>query len=156
MLSFLLHPVLPSGFFPSGFPTKNPKYAFLFSLTVSHILWATYPAHFIFFDFITLIIFTCQSQWLRSLRSRSAATRLLRSCVRIPPVAWMFVCCECCVSSGRGLCDELITHPEESYRMCCVVVCELETSRMSRPWPTLGRSVTAQKKRLISDFNIIL
>jgi len=34
------------------------------------------------------------------------------------------------VLSGRGLCDELITHPEESYRMCCVVVCDLETSRM--------------------------
>ena len=23
----------------------------------------------------------------------------------------MFVCCECCVLSGRGLCDELITRP---------------------------------------------
>jgi len=31
--------------------------------------------------------------------------------------------------SGRGLCDELITSPEESYRLCCVVVCDLETSR---------------------------
>jgi hypothetical protein len=29
----------------------------------------------------------------------------------------MFACCECCVLSGRGLCDELITHPEECYRM---------------------------------------
>ena len=36
--------------------------------------------------------------------------------------------------SGRGLCDELITRPEESYRMCCVVVCELETSRMGAPY----------------------
>jgi len=43
------------------------------------------------------------------------------------------VCCECCVLSGRGLCDELITRPEESYRMWCVVVCDLETSRMRRP-----------------------
>jgi len=42
----------------------------------------------------------------------------------------MFVCCECRVLSGRGLCDELITRPEESYRLCCVVVCDLETSRM--------------------------
>jgi len=31
--------------------------------------------------------------------------------------------------SGRGLCDEPITRPEESYRLCCVVVCGLETSR---------------------------
>jgi len=34
------------------------------------------------------------------------------------------------VLSGRGLCDELITRPEESYRLCCVVVCDLETLRM--------------------------
>ena len=27
------------------------------------------------------------------------------------------VCCECCVLSGRGLCDELITRPEEFYRL---------------------------------------
>ena len=38
----------------------------------------------------------------------------------------MFVCCECCVFSGRGICDELITRPEESYRLWCVVVCDLE------------------------------
>jgi len=35
-----------------------------------------------------------------------------------------------CVLSGRGICDELITHPEESYWLCCIVVCDLETSRM--------------------------
>jgi len=29
--------------------------------------------------------------------------------------------------SGRGLCDELVTRPEESYRLCCVVVCDLES-----------------------------
>jgi len=29
----------------------------------------------------------------------------------------MFVSCECCGLSGRGLCDWLITHPEESYRL---------------------------------------
>ena len=36
--------------------------------------------------------------------------------------------------SGRGLCGELITGPEESYRLCCVVVCDLETSRMGAPY----------------------
>jgi len=36
--------------------------------------------------------------------------------------------------SGTGLCDELITRPEESYRLCCVVVCDLETSRMGAPY----------------------
>jgi len=38
----------------------------------------------------------------------------------------MSVCFECCVLSGRGLCDGLITCPEESYRLWCVVVCDLE------------------------------
>ena len=75
-----------------------------------------------------------RSQWPRGLRRRSTATRLLRSWVRIPRGAWMFVCCECCVLSGGGLCDELITRPEESYRLCCVVVCDLETSRIGAPY----------------------
>jgi len=35
-----------------------------------------------------------------------------------------------CVLSGRGLCDELITRPEESYRPWCVVVCDLETTKI--------------------------
>jgi hypothetical protein len=42
--------------------------------------------------------------------------------------AWMSVRCECCVLSRRSQCDELITCPEESYRLWCVVVCDLETS----------------------------
>ena len=70
----------------------------------------------------------CRSQWLRSLRRTSAAARLLRLWVRIPPGSCTFVCCECCVLSGRGLCDELITRPEKSYRLWCVVECDLETS----------------------------
>ena len=42
--------------------------------------------------------------------------------------AWMFFSCDCCLLSGRGLCDELITRLEESYRLWCVVVCDLKTS----------------------------
>jgi hypothetical protein len=38
------------------------------------------------------------------------------------------------VLSGSGLCDERITRPEESSRRCCVVVCDLETSRMGAPY----------------------
>jgi len=85
---------------------------------------------------------TCRSQIPRGLRRRSAAARLLRLWVRISPGAWMSVYCECCVLLGRGLCDGLITRPEESYRLWCVVVYDLETSRMRRPWPALGRSTT--------------
>ena len=83
--------------------------------------------------------------WHASQGRRSRAALLLRSWVRIPPGAWMFVCGECCVLSGRGLCDEPITRPEESYQLWCVVVCDLETSRMRRPWPALGRSATEKK-----------
>ena len=36
--------------------------------------------------------------------------------------------------SGRGICNELITRPEESYRLWCVVVCDLETSRIGAPY----------------------
>ena len=67
-----------------------------------------------------------RSQWPRGLRRRSAATRLLRLWVRILPGTWMFFCCECCVLSGRGLCDGLITRPEQSNRLWCVVVWDLE------------------------------
>ena len=83
---------------------------------------------------------TCRSQWPRGLRRRSATARLLRMWVRILPGAWTDVCCDCCVLSGRGLCDGLITRPEESYRLRCVVVCDLATSEMRRSWPT-GRAV---------------
>jgi hypothetical protein len=52
-----------------------------------------------------------------SVAARSEVTSLLGSLARIPLKAWMFVCCKCCALSGRGLCEGLITHPEESYRL---------------------------------------
>jgi len=66
----------------------------------------------------------------------------------------MFVCCECCVLPGKGLCDELITRPEESYRLWCVVVCDLETSRIKRPWPALGLSAKGKKKSVHCATNV--
>ena len=79
-----------------------------------------------------------RSQWSRGLRRRSAAARLLRLWDRIAPGTWMSLCCEYCVLSSRGLCDELITRPEESCRLWCIFVCDLETSWMRKPWPTGG------------------
>ena len=96
-----------------------------------------------------------RSQWPRGLRRRSAASRLLRLWVRFPPEAWMSVCCECCVLSGRGLCDELITRPEESYRLWCVAVCDLEKPQ---EWgghsPRLG--CKRHKKKLIKIISLFL
>ena len=63
---------------------------------------------------------------------------MLRLWVRILPGPWMSVCCDCCVLSDRGLWDELITSPEESYRLYVVSECDLETSWMRRSWPTGG------------------
>ena len=64
--------------------------------------------------------------------------RLLRLWVRIPPGAWMSVCCECCVLSGRGLCNELITRPEESYRLWYVAVCDLENLKNEEAMARVG------------------
>ena len=84
------------------------------------------------------VIQMSRSHWPRGLRRRSAAARLLRLWVRIPPGAWMFVCCECCVLSGSSLCDELITRSGESYRLWRVVVCDQETSYAWRLKPARG------------------
>ena len=85
-----------------------------------------------------------QVPWPIGPKPRSAAARLLRLRVLNPPGTWMFVRCECCVLSGGGLCDELITRPEVSYRLWSVV-CGLDTSSMRRQWPALGRSAIEKK-----------
>jgi hypothetical protein len=66
-----------------------------------------------------------------------------------PAGAWIFVCCGCCVLSGRGLCDGPIPRPEESYRLRCVIVCGLETSCMRRPWPALGCCARNKQNSLV-------
>jgi hypothetical protein len=58
---------------------------------------------------------------------------------------------ECCVLSGRGHCDKPITRPEESYRLWCVIVCDVETSRMRRPWPALGCCATETSNMTYSE-----
>ena len=101
----------------------RPSWGWHFCYT--NTAWSNVPDYSTILKLLLPLFRICRSQWPRGLRRRSAAARLLRSWVRIPPGAWMFVCCECCVS-GRGLCDELITRPEESYRLWCVVVCDIE------------------------------
>jgi len=73
----------------------------------------------------------------------------------------MFVCCECCVLSGTGLCDGLITRPEESYWLWRVV-CDQETSKMRRLKPATGlwkynqRGCNARKTNKLAFYNKIL
>jgi len=73
--------------------------------------------------------------------AHSAAARLPVLLVR------SFFCCECCVLSGRSLCDQLITRPEESYRLWYVVVMDLENQK----WEDSGPHwVAAPQEKLIN------
>ena len=124
---------------PHAYPGIRMDYDRLFS---HHLHFITITASFTIWRFSSAIIYVkhihiyiCH-RW--GITRGSAAARLLGLRVRIRSRAWMFVCCECCVRSGRGLCDDPIPRPEESYRVWCVTVCDLETSRKRRPWPALG------------------
>jgi hypothetical protein len=71
-----------------------------------------------------------------------------------------FLCLLGCV--GSGLCDELISSAEKSYRCVCVcvyvcvcvcvcvclILCALETSKMRRPRPDLGCCTTEKNTRI--------
>ena len=77
----------------------------------------------------TLFSIFRRSQWPSGLRRGSAAVRLLGLRVRTPPGAWMSVVSVVCVVRKTSL-RRPITRPEESYRLWCVIVCDLEISGM--------------------------
>jgi len=102
-----------------------------------------------------MLHFYRRSQWPRGLRRGSATAHLMGLWVRIPPGGMdVCLCCECWVLSGRALCDRLITRPEDSYWLWCVVVCDLETSWMRRPWPTGGGAVVQKGTNIFTTNNI--
>jgi hypothetical protein len=87
-------------------------------------------------------------QWPRGLTRRSPAARLLGLLVRILPGEWISVSCECSLLSGRGLCDGLITRPEESYRVWCVLsVIRCNNNPLHPPWVVRKRSRIRKKER---------
>ena len=53
--------------------------------------------------------------------------------------------------SGRGLCDELITRPEESYRLWCVVVCDLENLKNEEAMTRVGSQGHSKKKKILAS-----
>jgi hypothetical protein len=82
--------------------------------------------------------------WPHGLKRVSATAHLLGLRVRIPPVTWMFVSCECRVcfqieisATGRSL-------VQRSPTECGLSNCDLESSTMRRPWPT--RALEPRKK----------
>jgi len=53
------------------------------------------------------------------------------------------------VLSGRGFCDELITRPEESYRLWCVVVCDLENLKNGEAMTRVGSQRHKKRKTYV-------
>jgi len=54
--------------------------------------------------------------------------------------------------SRRGLCDEMITRPEESYRVWCLSVI-VKPWKMTSPWPTTGcRAIKKKQSTVIRSF----
>ena len=79
------------------------------------------------FDMEELLFISYKSKWpvpvaARVLTRGTAAALLLGMWVRIPPGAWTSVSCECCVLTGRGLCDGLTMRPLEFYSVVCLTV----------------------------------
>jgi hypothetical protein len=91
----------------------------------------------------------CQSQLRRNLWRGSAAVRLVGLRVRIPSAACMSLPWDCCILSGRGLCDGPITYPGSPIE-CGVSECDLETSTLRRPRTTLA--VEPWKKKSLQHF----
>jgi hypothetical protein len=58
------------------------------------------------------------------------------------------------VLSGRGLCDELITRPEESYRLWSVVVCDLENLVNEEPMTRVGSQRHRKKEVVIFETSL--
>jgi hypothetical protein len=53
------------------------------------------------------------------------------------------------VLSGRGFCNELITRSEKSYRLWCVVVCDLEKPQEWGDHDPRWVAAPQQKKKLL-------
>ena len=94
------------------------------------------------------IFFIIDGLWPRGLRRGSAAARLPRLWVWIPPRAWKFsvasvVCCQVEVSATRW--SLVQRRPTDCDASLCV--CDLETSWTRSSWPTGGLSRQEQTNK---------
>jgi len=56
------------------------------------------------------------------------------------------------VLSGRGFCNELITRPKKSYRLWCVVVCDLENLKNEVAMTRVG--LQRHKKKIVASSKV--
>jgi hypothetical protein len=70
----------------------------------------------------------------------------------------MYVCCDYCVSSGRGFCVGLITHPEESDRVWCVWVWSwnLDNEEAMAQWKMLRQGGGESPKTVTNSIRVLL
>jgi hypothetical protein len=87
----------------------------------------------------------------RAVKCVGCATSLTGIAVSNPARGHGCLSCECCVLSGRGLCDGLVTRPVESYRVC-VSECDREASIMRRSW--LTTAVVPWKRNTVRELGI--
>ena len=80
------------------------------------------PSHNYVMFFCMDLFLSGPSELPRGLRRGTSVVCLLGLWARIPPGARVYVCCVCCLLSGRGLCIRLMNRLQESHRMWCVWV----------------------------------
>jgi hypothetical protein len=81
----------------------------------------------------------CRSQWPLGLKCRSTAARLLRSWVRIPPGAWMFVvCCQVEVSATSW---SLVQRSPIECGASCVIKKPRERGGHSPCWAAVAEKI---------------
>jgi hypothetical protein len=87
------------------------------------------------------------SRWPRNLRRWSETTWFVGPRVQIPLRAWIFVPCLCCVVCGFATSWSLVQRSHIRCVFVCLIVCDLETSKIKRPRPEMGCCATEQNKR---------
>jgi hypothetical protein len=88
----------------------------------------------------------------RSLKREFAVFRFLELRIRIPPVAWLPVSCECCVCCQVEVSASGWSLVQRSPTECGVSEYDREASIMRRPWPIRDCCAIGKRKQLATKF----
>jgi len=96
------------------------------------------------------LVYVCRSQWPRGLRRTSASVRLLILWVRIPPGAWMSLCCAVCFQVEISLTGWSLVHRGvlPTVMRCCVWSRNLVNEEAMAYWGGGGAIGTKYIQRL--------